>query len=194
MTFIDPPDPTPDAQRLYDDDVAELGYVMNLTHLWAHQPGSFDALFALLERAGEPLALDRRRRGILVAACASTLGDAYCSLAWGSRLAAASDDDTAASVLRGGDHGLTAAERAMAGWARAVARDPNATVRTDVQVLRDHGFGDAEIFAITLFVALRLAFSTVNDALGAHPDSAFRGTAPAPVQSAVTYGRPVGTT
>lgn len=192
MAFIDPPAPGPDAQRLYDGDVDEVGYVMNLSRLWAHQPASFDALFALLDAAAGPAGLDRRRRGILVASCASVLGDSYCALAWGSRLAAASDADTAASVLRGGDDGLTDPERAMAGWARAVARDPNGTVRADVQVLRDTGFTDAEIFAITLFVALRLAFSTVNDALGARPDAALSAAAPAAVRAAVTFGRPAG--
>ena len=38
-----------------------------------------------------------------------------------------------------------------------------------MQALRDAGFDDAQIFAITVFVAARLAFSTVNDALGARP-------------------------
>lgn len=192
MAFVDPPPHGPDAQRLYDDDVAEVGYVTNPSRLWAHQPASSDALFALMEQAGAPLALDRRRRGILIAACASTMGDSYCSLAWGGRLAAASDTDTAVSVLLGGDEGLTTAERAMAGWARAVTRDPNATGSADVQVLRDAGFADGDVFAITLFVALRIAHSTVNDALGARPDVALRDAAPAPLRDAVDYGRPVG--
>lgn len=189
MAFIDPPAPDAAAQRLYDDDVAEIGYVMNASRLWAHQPASSAALFALMNAAVAPLDLDRRRRGILVAACAATLGDSYCSLAWGSRLAAAADDDTAASVIRGHDEGLTDAERAMAGWARAVALDPNGTVRADVGLLRDHGFSDAEVFAITLFVALRMAFSAVNDALGARPDAELRTSAPAAVLDAVTFGR-----
>lgn len=32
-------------------------------------------------------------------------------------------------------------------------------------------FDDGQVFAITTFVALRLAFSTANDALGAQPDA-----------------------
>ena len=43
-----------------------------------------------------------------------------------------------------------------------------------------------------LFVALRLAFSTVNDALGAAPDRELTERAPAPVRAAVTFGRPSG--
>ena len=46
-------------------------------------------------------------------------------------------------------------------------------------------------FAITVFIALRIAFSTVNDALGTGPDAAFRSTAPEAVLDAVTFGRPI---
>ena len=78
----------------------------------------------------------------------------------------------------------------MAAWARKVARDPNATTPADVQALRDAGLDDEQIFAITTFVALRLAFSTVNDALGAQPDAQLAQSLPPEVRDAVTYGRP----
>jgi alkylhydroperoxidase family enzyme len=97
----------------------------------------------------------------------------------------------AGSVLRGDDQRLDAAERALARWARQITRDPNATAAADVQGLRDAGYDDAQIFAITAFVALRIAFSTVNDALGARPDRALGETVPAAVREAVTFGRPV---
>ena len=44
---------------------------------------------------------------------------------------------------------------------------------------------------ITAFVALRLAFSTINDALGAQPDAQLAQSLPREVREAVTYGRPV---
>jgi len=87
---------------------------------------------------------------------------------------------------------LDPSERALAHWARSVAADPNAIEARDVQRLRDAGFDEAQIFAITTFVALRLAFSTINDALGALPDSQLGASTPAPVLSAVTFGRPLG--
>ena len=40
-----------------------------------------------------------------------------------------------------------------AAWARKVARDPNSTTPADIQALRDAGFDDGQIFAITAFVA-----------------------------------------
>jgi alkylhydroperoxidase family enzyme len=77
----------------------------------------------------------------------------------------------------------------MAVWARKVVKDPNATTPADVQALRDTGLTDGQIFAITAFVALRLAFSTVNDALGAGPDPQLVATLPEAVVQTVTYGR-----
>jgi uncharacterized peroxidase-related enzyme len=192
MTFLNPAAPSPEAQRLFDDDVAELGYVMNVSRLWAHNASILDGIFALLGQVTSAYGLTMRQRGILVTACASAFGDSPCALAWGGRLARETDDaELAASVVRGTDERLTGPERAMAAWARAVARNPNATTAGDVQVLRDNGFSDGEILGMTAFVALRLAFSTVNDALGARPDAQFRETVPPAVLAAVNFGRPI---
>jgi alkylhydroperoxidase family enzyme len=188
VTFLREPEPGPDVRRLYDDDLAGDGYVMDLTRGWAHRADLHDGLAALLGAAGA--GLDLRTRGILISACAGVREDAYCSLAWGARLAAATDADTAAGVLRGDDAGLDDRGRALAAWARAVARDPNGTTEADVQGLRDVGLTDPEIVAVTAYVALRMAFSAVNGALGARPDAPLRDGAPAAVRAAVSYGRP----
>ncbi|MDQ1424623.1 MAG: hypothetical protein QOD72_2121 [Acidimicrobiaceae bacterium] len=190
--FLDVPLPSADAQRMYDADLAETGYVMNVSKLWSHQPVTFEKLFALIGEAVRPAALTFRQRGILVAAGASAMGDAYCSLAWGTKLAGEAGDDLAGAVLRGEDDSLDQSEQALARWARQVAADPNAIGGLDVEALRDAGYDDQQIFAITVFVALRIAFSTVNDALGARPDRALRDSAPEPVRAAVTYGRVIG--
>ena len=181
-----------DVRRLYDEDVEELG----LRHERLARCGPTCraprvALFGLLERRRRGrLRSTFRQRGILVAACASTLGDSYCSLAWGSQLAGDAGADLAGDVLRGDDAALDATERALARWARQVTRDPNATAAADVESLRAAGYDDAQIFAITLFVALRIAFSTVNDALGARPDRELLASVPDAVRDAVTFGRP----
>jgi len=190
-SFLEEPQPSPQVQALYDEDLADGDYVWNVSRLWAHQPDTIRALFELMSAAFKPSGLSFRQRGILVTAAASTLGDAYCSLAWGGKLAGVSDADLAAGILNGGDAGLTDQEKAMAAWARKVVRDPNATTPADVQELRDAGLDDEKIFAITAFVALRLAFSTINDALGAQPDAELAESLPAEVRKAVTYGRPV---
>ncbi len=164
---------------------------MNASKLWAHDPDALDSLSALLGHVVETGSLTFRQRGILVTACASALGDSYCSLAWGNKLAGAAGIGLAEGVLRGDDEVLDDAERALARWARQLARDPNATTADDVQSLRDAGFDETQIFAISAFVALRIAFSTVNDALGARPDSQLGVGVPDAVRDAVTFGRPI---
>jgi uncharacterized peroxidase-related enzyme len=189
--FLAVPEATPEAQKMFDEDTAELGYVMNVSRLWAYQPETQAGLFGVVAQANRETPLSLRQRAILVTACASAFGDSYCALVWGNRLANASDEQTAAGVVDGADTGLSIDERAIAAWARKVARDPSGTTTADVQELRDAGFTDAQIFTITVFVALRLAFSTVNDALGLRPDAELRVTAPALIRSAVTFGRPI---
>jgi uncharacterized peroxidase-related enzyme len=189
--FLATPDVTDQARALFEDDIAELGYVMNVSRLWAYQPATVTDLFELLKQVNSVDRLSLRQRGILVVAFASAAGDSYCSLAWGNKLAKASDPGTAAAVLSGTDDGLSTSERAMARWARKVAREPNRTSQADVQVLRDAGFTDSQIFTMTVFVALRLAYATVNDALGLLPDAALQGTTPSSVRDLVTFGRPI---
>ncbi|MCW2622578.1 MAG: hypothetical protein JWL64_2180 [Frankiales bacterium] len=189
MSFLSTPEPDDRALAIFAEDVAEVGYVMNASRVWAHQPATTTGFFDLMDRATQELDLDQRRKGILVTAAASAVGDSYCSLVWGSRLAAVSDPETAVAALSGGEHGLTGQEQVLATWARQVARDPNGTRSEDVKALREVGFDDTEIFAITAFVALRVAFSTVNDALGMRPDAALRTTTPAAVLAVVGTGR-----
>jgi uncharacterized peroxidase-related enzyme len=188
--FLEEPPTGPQAQELYDEDMAESGYVWNVSRLWAYQPDTVKRLFELMSQAFKPSGLHFRQRGILVTAAASALGDSYCSLAWGGKLSGVSEPAVAAGVLKGTDAGLSDQEKAMASWARKVVADPNATTPQDLQELRDAGLTDQQIFAITAFIALRLAFSTVNDALGASPDSQLVSSLPPAVTGAVTYGRP----
>jgi uncharacterized peroxidase-related enzyme len=183
---------TPPAAAAYEADLASDGYVANLTRLWCWRP---DVQTSFQELRAELLAgssLSAREVAVIVTSTAAARGDSYCSLAWGSRLAGLSDDATAARVLRGLDtelSGLPAREVALARWSRLVVGDPNATTADDAARLREAGFSDQEIFEATVLVALRLAFSTVNDALGARPDPQLSEQAPPLVREAVTYGR-----
>ena len=189
-SFLGEPAASAEAQELFDEDLADDGFVWNVTRLWARQPDTLKQLFALMSDAFRASGLSFRQRGILVTAAASALGDSYCSLAWGGKLAGASDAAVASGVLTGSDTGLTGQEKAIATWARKVARSPNATTPADIQALRETGLDDGQIFAITAYVALRLAFSTVNDALGCQPETQLAQSLPREVRDAVTYGRP----
>ena len=189
MTFLAEPPMTPRVRAMYDADLESDGYVMDLSRAWAHHPDANEALSDLIRSVAAAGDLTVRERGILVTACASTMGDSYCSLAWGKRLADAAEPALAAAVLTGSDAGLSETECLLAAWARKVAADPNGTTEADVRALRDAGFDDSRIFALTAFVALRIAFSTVNDALGAVPDDELHDTVPPEVRAAVTWGR-----
>jgi alkylhydroperoxidase family enzyme len=182
---------SPEVDALFQDDIDDLGYVMNATRLWAHRPSLITGLFDLMSDAARAADLDVRKKGVLVAATASTIGDSYCSLAWGKKLAAESDAELAAGVLSARDDRLGDAERALARWARKVAADANSTTTADIDELRSHGFTDAQILALTVYISLRLAFSTVNNALGARPDAELGATVPETVKAAVPYGRPI---
>jgi alkylhydroperoxidase family enzyme len=189
--FIDEPAPSPERQALYKDDIKDLGYVMNLTRAWAWIPAINDGLFGLLDRAAQIGELSYRDRGILITALASRMGDSYCSLAWGTRLAEATDPETAASVIAGQpSSSMTVRDVALASWARKLAATPNSTTQADVDDLRKAGMSHEQIAAATAYVALRVAFSTFNDAIGAAPDQETAEAAPPEVVSAITFGRP----
>jgi alkylhydroperoxidase family enzyme len=189
--FLDAPAPSAGMQHLIDGNVERLGFAMNLSSLWGHHPALYERLSTLIDDAGAAASLTLHQRAVLITSCASALGDSYCSLTWGRRLAREAGADVAAGVLRGADDGLGPAEQALARWARKMTRQPSSTEAKDLQPLRDAGYDDAQIFAISVFVALRLAFAFVNDALGAQPDAELLTIVPAAVRDAITFGRPV---
>jgi uncharacterized peroxidase-related enzyme len=191
-TFLSEPAESPGQRELYDEDLAGDGYVWNVSRLWGHQPEAQQGLVRLMGQAVRAAGLNDRQRGILVAAMASTLGDSYCAFAYGRNLTKWADVEVAVGALVGDESVLDPAEQALAQWARQVTRDPNAATAEQVQALRDAGFDDPAILALTHFVALRLAFSTVNDALGARPDQQLADDVPPEVRAAVTWGRPAG--
>jgi uncharacterized peroxidase-related enzyme len=195
-SFLGDPPLTEEAAAYYDKDRADDGYVWNVTRVWCWRPDLFAAFGALRAVLMEKSQLADRDWAVLVTSTASQLGDAYCSLAWGVRLAKLVGDEVAAQVISGvGEPDVSPRERALAEWARKVVRDPNATTEADLARLRENGLGDREIFEATAFIALRLAFATVNDALGAAPDPELARSAPEAVRAAVDYGRPpVGAT
>ena len=190
--FLSAPKPSEASSAHYARDITDDGYVNNLTRLWAWRPDVFDAFVNLRTLLIEKATLSFRERAILVCATAANVGDSYCALAWGTRLASEIDPTTAAEVLQRKEApALTAREKALATWAGQVVREPNAITAADVDRLRGAGITDEEIFNATVFVAFRLAFSTVNDALGASPDGPLAAGAPATVRDAVSYGRSV---
>lgn len=172
-------------QALFASDLAELGYVMNATRLWARDAEANEWLFALLAHVSDRGRLSYRDRAVLVTATASTHGDPYCSLAWGTRLASLVGADEAAAVVAGTSAMQDPRDQALATWARSVTKGAHSTTRDQVDALRAAGYDEDQVFAATVFIALRLALSTVNAALGAIPDDELRSAAPEALRDAV---------
>ena len=191
--FLDHPPTSEAVDVAFANDLQSEGYVMNLTRLWSWRPEVADAYGDARATLLDDCELTDADVALLVAATAAARSDSYCSLAWGRRLAKHVGPDAAASVVAGGLDGLDERARALTTWARQVVVDPNATSPADVQGLRDVGLSDRAIFEATAHIAFRLAFSTVNDALGAAPDAQVAEAAPEAVREAVTFGRPPDT-
>lgn len=190
MPFLDDPAPSAGQQALYDQNLGEDGFVWDVSKLWGHQPELRARFMEVANAAAEAAGLSNREKAMLVLGTSSTLGDSYCSIAWGRNLTTWADAEVASAVLRGDDGPLTERERALAAWARRIAGDPNATTPEDLDALRAVGFDDPQVLALTLFGAMRLGFSVANDALGARPDVALVDTVDPSVRDAVTWGRP----
>ena len=159
-------------------DQERLGFVMNATRLWGHLPEAKQSLFDLMAMAADKGSLSFHQQAVLVTATATALGDPYCSLAWGSRLAREAGVEVATDIVCENAHELDDEDRLLTEWARQVVTDPTGATAVGVESLRNAGFSDEQIFALTAYVALRIAFSTVNDALGAQPDPELVDRAP----------------
>ena len=175
---------------LYDEDVEELGYVMNASRLWAHQPGAQGGLFGLLKDAVGAGALTFRQRGILVRGVRVDARRLLLLAGVGRqagrrrrcrprrRRAAGRRCRARRHRAGAGPLGPPGHPRSQRDRRRRRRRAACRRVRRRAD-LRHH-----------VFVALRIAFSTVNDALGARPDRELSTSVPDAVRDAVTFGRP----
>jgi alkylhydroperoxidase family enzyme len=193
--FLDDPPESADAAAVYGSTRESDGYVANFLRVWCWRPDLYQEFVDLRLKLMGSTTLSDREQAIVVAATVSEFGDSYCSLAWGGKLAKLAGAETAGGVIAGDVPGeLSKREAALCAWCRAVVRDPMATTPAQVDTLRAAGFDDREIFEATLLLSLRLAFSTVNDSLGAQPDRQLADAVPSPVRDAVTFGRPASET
>jgi alkylhydroperoxidase family enzyme len=188
-SFLAEPPVTDAVTAAYEEDLASDGYVNNLTRAWAWRPDVLADFQKLRQDVVAASNLTPREVAVLVAATAAARGDSYCSLAWGIKLADLSNEETAAGVITGAEKGLSDREAALAQWARQLVGDPNATTEQDIANLRAEGLDDCMIFEATTWIGFRLAFSTINDALGAAPDDQMAQRAHQLVREAVSFGR-----
>ncbi|MFS3130837.1 carboxymuconolactone decarboxylase family protein [Nocardioides sp. Bht2] len=171
-------DPTPDleARAIFAEDYESLGFVMNLSFLWSHQPAALHGLLGLARQVAEEGGITPRQRFLIVLASSAARESKYCVLAWQRKFPGLLEPASIAGIVDGVAPiaGLEASEQALVTWVRLCVERPTATRHEDVEILRAAGYSDRQIFAVTVFAALRMAFATVNDALGAEPDDELR--------------------
>jgi alkylhydroperoxidase family enzyme len=189
MPFLGEPVASEGQEAMYAADIDRDGYVWDNSRLWAHEPSLNGGMMNLISAAATAAGLSVREKAMLVLGQAATIGDSYCSVAWSRWLTEAEGTEVARAAVQHDEAAFDARERALARWARSVAGNPNRTSPADVDELRDVGFEDREIFALTLFTALRMALSVTNDALGARPDAALVSMLDPALRAAITWGR-----
>jgi len=136
------------------------GFVPNVFLVLAHRPDEFRAFFAYHDALMEKdSGLTKAEREMIVVATSGANGCQYCVVAHGAilRIRAKNPlvaDQVAINYLKAD---ITPRQRAMLDFAMTVALDAQDIVDEDFEVLREHGFSDADIWdiaAVAAFFAL----------------------------------------
>lgn len=182
---------TGDVRRMYEQNQARFGYVPNFAKVFSSRPQVMDG-WAHLQKSIRAT-MDLRRYELVTLAAARALRCSYCALAHGKVLESqffSTEDVTL--IARGGEGSpLEPADAAIMAFAEKVVRQADAVTREDLEILRNHGLDDGEIFDVAAAAAARCFFSKVLDALGAEPDRSYDALAP-DLREALTVGRPIG--
>lgn len=186
---IAPQQATGETRSMYERQQRHYGYVPNYAQVFCYRP-ELMKLWADLQ-SGIRRYIEPRRYGLVTVAAARALRSSYCSLAHGRALTEFFSVEEVCAIADGDGPGpLSAAERAMMEFAGHIARDAASVSAADVDLLRTHGFSDAEIFDIAVAAAARAFFTKVVDGLGAQPDAAYHDLDDT-LKTALTVGRPI---
>ena len=177
-------------RAMYERQQAHYGYLPNYAKVFCYRP-EIMGLWAQLQ-SGIKRHMDRRRYELVTFAAANALRSTLCSLAHGKLLTEFLSMEDVEAIARGeAPKSLSAAEAAMMVFGRKVARDASAVTADDVELLKQHGFTDAEIFDISATAAARAFWTKMLDSLGVEADAPFRAMSPE-FRDALTVGRPIG--
>jgi uncharacterized peroxidase-related enzyme len=174
---IPPEEAEGDLRRLYDEEIAEDGFLSNMTLLFSLNPAAYEAWGQLLGSIRDQM--DFRRYELATMAAARALRCAYCVSVHGDNMLKSELFDRAQveAIMR--DYrtaGLEPVEVAIMAVAEKVAMHAYKVTPEDIDELRALGMADAEIFNVVLAAAARCFFSKSLDAMGARPDDAFAHT------------------
>lgn len=191
MTYIStiPEDAaTGEIARIYEKDLADDGYVWNVSRAFSLRPAVYRG-WEELNRAIKST-MDLRRYELATLAAARRLKSSYCALAHGKLLATRFMEP---SVVRDLALGLTVdtlddTDRALMEVGDKVVTDATSVTQADIDRLRRLGLTDGEIFEVVVAAAARCFFSKTLDALGVEPDRAYLELDPE-LREALTVGR-----
>jgi uncharacterized peroxidase-related enzyme len=177
------------ARPMYERQRAHYGYVPNYAKVFCHRPEVMERWAALLAAIKRPM--DKRRFELATFAAARALRSTLCTLAHGKALTEFFSVEDVRELGAGRvPASLTNAEVALMAFAHQVALDASAVTFADIERLRAHGFGEAEIFDIAATAAGRAFFSKVIESLGVETDPPFREMQSS-LRAALTVGRPL---
>jgi alkylhydroperoxidase family enzyme len=185
MAFVDLVTDAPDdeTRALFDQELAQRGYVPNLARAFALRPGVYQAWRGLVTEVMSNM--DERRYELATLAAARRLRSTYCMLAHGSVLARKFfTGDEVAAIARDDYDALEPVDRAVMELADRVAADATAVTREDVERLREHGLD------VVLAATIRCFFSKTLDALAVEPDDVYAALDPG-LRDALVVGRPL---
>jgi uncharacterized peroxidase-related enzyme len=136
------------------------GFVPNVFLMLANRPEEFRAFFAYHDALMEKdTGLTKAEREMIVVATSAASNCLYCVVAHGAILRIRAKDprvaDQVATDYRKAE--ITPRQRAMLDFALKLSREPVSVVDADFERLREHGFGDDDIWdigAIAGFFAL----------------------------------------
>jgi uncharacterized peroxidase-related enzyme len=175
--------PVPSLADLPDDVRARItavqekaGFVPNVFLALAHRPDEFRAFFAyhdaLMAKEG---GLGKADRELIVVATSAANDCHYCVVAHGAILRVYEKNaliaDQVAVNYRKAD--LTPRRRAMLDYALKVALRSGEVDEADFQRLRDHGFGDEEIWDIGAIAAFFGMSNRLANAMSLRPNDEF---------------------
>ena len=176
-------------RAMYERQQAHYGYLPNYAKVFCYRP-EIMGLWAQLQ-SGIKRHMDRRRYELVTFAAANALRSTLCSLAHGKLLTEFFSMEDVQAIARGeAPHSLSAAEAAMMVFGRKVARDASAVTADDLELLKQHGFTDAEIFDISATAAARAFWTKMLDSLGVEVDAPLRAMS-REFRDALTVGRPI---
>jgi uncharacterized peroxidase-related enzyme len=192
MPFIEtiaPAAATDGVHAMYARQQSHWGFVPNYAKVFCHRPELMARWAQLIAEIKRPM--DPRRYELVTVAAALELRNSGCALAHGRALTAYVDAQEVRALAQDKvSAGLAEAEQAIVTFARKVARDASRITAGDVDVLRQHGLTDEEVFDIAATVAGRAFFTKLLDSLGVEADAPFLEMDEA-LRDALVVGRPI---